>query len=228
MTGRAGRKSHAIVMGIFALSLLSITASDVQAKEKSHYCPQDEVVVGLDERGDIVCSGVVSEPAPLTERIVFVSSSYHTGNLGGIEGADNICTNLAEAAGLYRGYKFKAWLSDSTHSPAADFVRSVVKYVNTMGDQVADDFEDLTDYKLDTPIRYDENGLEPTEQLLVWTGTEGNGEFVDIEESCSEWTSDTTYDERGWYGEHGVAEEGWSKFRTTQCTNIGYIYCFEQ
>jgi hypothetical protein len=227
MTRRAVIKLHAIVMGVFALSLLSITASDVQAKVKSQYCPQDEVMVGLDETGSIVCAGVVNEPAPLTERIVFVSSTTHTGDLGGIEGADNICTNLAEAAGLYRGYKFKAWLSDSTHSPAADFVRSVVKYVNTMGYQVADDYEDLTDYTLDNPIRYDENGHEPPEQLLVWTGTEANGELVDIEESCSGWTSDN-YEDYGWYGEHGVTVEEWTKHRKTRCRNLGYIYCFEQ
>lgn len=54
---------------------------------------------------------------------VFVTSKRYDGNLGGVEGANEICQEHAEAAGLPGEYK--AWISSSTEqSPAHTFNKS--------------------------------------------------------------------------------------------------------
>ena len=64
-------------------------------------------------------SGPVCEPPPVPASCnpckVFVTSTVHDGNLGGLVGADAICNSLASAAGLAGTYK--AWLSDGSGWP---------------------------------------------------------------------------------------------------------------
>jgi len=57
------------------------------------------------------CNGVVDDP-PVCVRRVFITSTVFTSDLGGLEGADATCQNLADAAAL--DGTFKAWLSSST------------------------------------------------------------------------------------------------------------------
>ncbi|MCB1058064.1 MAG: hypothetical protein KDD11_21405, partial [Acidobacteria bacterium] len=59
--------------------------------------------------------------------IVFVTSVGHDGNFGGLAGADAFCQSLADAVSL--GGTFKAWLSDSTTSPADRFAHRSESYV---------------------------------------------------------------------------------------------------
>lgn len=47
-------------------------------------------------------------------RLIFVTSQVYSGDLGGLEGADGFCTDLAKAAG-FKGH-FRAWLSSSVVS----------------------------------------------------------------------------------------------------------------
>ena len=77
-------------------------------------------------------------------KCVFVSSTLHTGDLGGLTGADAICNNLAEAAGFPGTYM--AWLSDSSASPSTLFTQATVPYRRVDGTQVADDWTELTEW----------------------------------------------------------------------------------
>src|SRR5690242_2782849 len=76
-------------------------------------------------------------------KLVFVTSTLQTGNLGGLTGADMICQARAAAGGL-RGI-FKAWLSDTTASPSTRFTRSKKPYVLLDGTVIANNWADLTD-----------------------------------------------------------------------------------
>ena len=98
------------------------------------------------------------EPAPEQMPVVFITSEVFRGNLGGIAGADAHCQRLAENAGLHGTYR--AWLSDSQSSPAADpsFFKSPNGYVRVDGVKVAATWDDLTDGALLAAIEVDENG----------------------------------------------------------------------
>ncbi|MBI5531166.1 MAG: hypothetical protein HY898_00520 [Deltaproteobacteria bacterium] len=61
--------------------------------------------------GNVCPSGFCSSSK--CDLIVFVSDDAFTGNLGGIAGANAICVNLANNAGL--SGTFRAWLGDDTH-----------------------------------------------------------------------------------------------------------------
>eukprot|EP01083_Nonionella_stella_P078539 215007_1 len=127
-----------------------------------------------------------------TERIVFVTSVYYTGSLGGIAGAHSKCQDLAGKAEL--NGTFFPWLSSSTYWPAKDFDKSGGPFVNTKSYKVADDWQDLiTDDGsgyLDNSIAFDEKGGSTSG--LVWTGTSATG----MPESaggdfCDNWTSNS-------------------------------------
>src|SRR4026209_2737248 len=65
--------------------------------------------------------------APLpAHRIVFVTSTVQDGTLGGILGADPLCTKLATDAKLPGAYR--AWLSDRTSSPSSRFPALIALY----------------------------------------------------------------------------------------------------
>jgi hypothetical protein len=55
-------------------------------------------------------------PCDGAECTVFVSSTCHDGDLGGLEGADDICQELSRVAGP--SGSFKVWLSDDSDLPS--------------------------------------------------------------------------------------------------------------
>ena len=106
-----------------------------------------------------VCVGGACEPACNPCR-VFVTSTTHDGNLGGLAGADAICQARAAAAGLPGTYL--AWLSDGSASPATRFLtQSAGPYRLVNGTTIADDWADLTSGDLDAPINITETGDPP-------------------------------------------------------------------
>ncbi|MCW5211662.1 hypothetical protein VU04_01995 [Desulfobulbus sp. TB] len=115
------------------------------------------------------------QPPTQTGKVVFVTSTRHTGNLGGLTGADAICNGLANDAGL-SGY-FKAWLSDSWTSMNQRSVQSDGPYTTVTGVVVAENWEDLTDGDLHAPINIDETGRSVVSAASwnVWTNTNPDG-----------------------------------------------------
>ena len=103
-------------------------------------------------------SSVTSQEASST---VFVTSTRYNGNLGGLAGADAICQERAEAAGLAPGI-YLAWLSvdsGSAGTPLTRFVQSPGPYTLVDGTTiVANNWADLTDGFLAASISLDENG----------------------------------------------------------------------
>ena len=164
------------------------------------------------------------------ERLVFISSSFHTGDLKtegegatGLEGADNICNLRAQEAGLPGTYT--AWLSDSTAHAKDRVTQSKVPYVRTDGVLVADDFTDLLDCGnpecLQAPINNRETGSAIT--AAARTGTNVAGLFDG--QSCGDWT-DTGAD--GILGHTSFQDGQWTNWMPFRCdTNGASIYCFQ-
>src|SRR5262249_60557677 len=79
---------------------------------------------------------------PPSGKLVFVSSTTYTGNLGGLSGADAKCQSLATSAG--HAGTFKAWLSDDVTDAKSRLTHSTMPYVLVDGTIVATGFTDLT------------------------------------------------------------------------------------
>lgn len=167
------------------------------------------------------------------KRVVFVSSTLYTGNMGGLAGADAKCQALATSAGLPGS--FYAWLSAGVTSPETRFLRSTVPYVLPDGTQVAKHWTDLTDGILQHPIDLTEKstpasipadgcgGGKPT----VWTNTRESS-VVWNPDGCSGWTKTTG---AGRLGHAKATNFTWTRFCEGMANSCGWhaaIYCVEQ
>jgi hypothetical protein len=159
--------------------------------------------------------------------MVFLTSTTQQGNLGGLTGADAICQQRAQAASLPGMYK--AWLSDSTQSPATRFVQSSGPYRRVDGVTVAQNCAGLTDGTLDAPITVAENGVVFDDLgFRSWTHTLANGTAGGVlNEHCNNWTSALIGDD-GDEGQVAATNDNWTDFASGTCNNEFHLYCFQQ
>ena len=118
--------------------------------------------------------------------VIFVTSTFVNGNLGGLAGADATCQTAAQGASLPG--TFIAYLSTSTIS-AASRVQNARGWVRTDGLPVADTGADLAAGSLFYPIALDQKG-NPTTTTNSWqaTGTTYQG-VVYSGDTCGDWIS---------------------------------------
>lgn len=162
--------------------------------------------------------------------IVFVTSTEHDGDLGGLAGGDQICNSRAAAAGM-RGRTFVAWLSTSSvdardrlSEPPAGRLGQVDGWVRTDGAFVAASIADLTDGNISGLIDRDEFGAQQEDQN-VWTGTTFDGKA--LESDCSNWTtaSASFFARVGYTG--GLIDGDWTNVASQNCNLTARLYCFE-
>ncbi len=165
----------------------------------------------------------------LTERAnyVFVTSSEHTGALGGLAGADAICQQRATEASLPGMYV--AYLSTSTNS-ARSRLDSARGWQRTDGLPVIDLPSQLTSYLAWYPVSLDEagNDVRPISEQ-VWTGSKVNSQ-VDGVATCMDWTVTTPL--RGAVGRAGsgakrLANDDRTLTSTRACQEMHRLFCFE-
>jgi hypothetical protein len=129
----------------------------------------DAICVAL---GSTAGCDLVTMLAPEFPKLVFVTSTTHNGDLGGLAGADQICNNLASAQNIEG--EFKAWISDGNGSPSGRFTRSEHPYRLVDGTAIAQNYDWLSSGYLDHPIGMDEVGSRVL-QGEVWTDTDSFG-----------------------------------------------------
>ena len=186
-------------------------------------------LVSLDDVDQLIQAHRVAEHP----KIVFVTSSTYSGDLGGLGGADAKCRGLALNAGLLG--TFKAWISgDGASEEARDrLTHADVPYRRVDWVKVADSWDDLTDGTLDNPITVDQNGNTVASQLTVYTNTNANGSMVGVDRECSsggpgpEWNTSSNL-ESGAYGTVGATNSAWSFQTNDACSNLRRLYCFQQ
>lgn len=157
-------------------------------------------------------------------RKVFVSSTVHNGNLGGLLGADGICKQLASSAGLVG--TFRAWLSTGNMS-AADRIGPVFTgfYELTDGTKVAVGLEGLTINPLENAINKNEKGVLVAE-ATAWTNTNSDG--TPSEEDCNSWLWSGIFLHGTTIGSIVATNSNWTKQTTNQtCSSDRHLYCFE-
>jgi len=136
----------------------------------------------------------------LSPHLVFVTSTHHSGSLGGLAGADMICQQRAQAAGLPGTYQ--AWLADANSAPATRMTRHLGPYRLVTGAVIAQGWADLTDSMLATRIDRTEGGvqrggvgcdfMQPTCSFIcaggeVWSNVSGDGTRRATGD-CTSWT----------------------------------------
>ncbi|MCC6600363.1 MAG: hypothetical protein IT223_06775 [Crocinitomicaceae bacterium] len=156
------------------------------------------------------------------------TGGYGSGNLGGLNGADNLCQTRASAAGLSGTYK--AWLSDGSFSAASRLNHYSGEYRLLNGTKIADNWADLTDGSLDNKLNVTEYGLTLPGTVVVYTGTNTDGS-ADGTNNCSNWTSSSP---NVWVrgGNGDVTNTEWTFWVFAGCEGAwgtGWkLYCFEQ
>ena len=153
---------------------------------------------------------------------MFVSNQTFTGALGGLAGADQKCQTAAQAA-MKKG-TFKAWLSDETKGPSTTFVKNPRKYLSTSGLVVANNWTDLTDGALQSPLSVTELGVAAPGDR-TWTTTSTAGAPQAGREQCTNWTSQGN---SGNTGRIGATDATWTDDNKSPCGTTRRLYCFEQ
>jgi len=171
-----------------------------------------------------------SSTCMLESRIAFTTSTLHTGNLGGLTGADSICNMRAAEAGLPGTYM--AWISTDQGSPSTRFVQSTVAYVKVDGVKIADDWTDLVDGTLDAAINQTETGATPQSSTYICNGTARQtwtGTALDGTPSANNCTNFSSTGSTGAIGRNTGGDANWSVCNpSVACTNMAPLYCFQQ
>ena len=125
-------------------------------------------------------------------KTIFISSTTHIGNIGGLAGADAQCNALARAAGLQG--TFKAWLSTPEKDVLTRFNwHSDNVYRDMQGNIVATSPTDLLDGSISSKPTYDENEISHWKEENYWSCTNSDGTYVGGGiYCCMNWTSVTT------------------------------------
>ncbi len=177
-----------------------------------------------------VCDGICENGDCTQGRYVFVTKDTYYGDFNGLDGADELCSQLAFEAGIPGFYA--AWLSTAENqSPAIRFEPSPFPYRLVSGEKVADDFDDLTDGTLDLPIDVDQYGdqIETGDSCqapMVWSNTKGSG-LAENDHDCSGWNS---VNANGNIGQPGMVNSLWSQAPCSprSCNGKNHLYCFQQ
>lgn len=145
------------------------------------------------------------EPANTSDVTFFVTSSTQDGNLGGLEGADEICDELATAVGS-GNRTWRAYLSAENGGDAINARDRIGNgpWENAMGELLAEDLDALHDPALvgDPELFIDENGVRINGQWNgadvnehdIMTGSDSNGMLLmmaDMTTTCEDWTSNS-------------------------------------
>ena len=180
--------------------------------------------------------------------LVFVSSTKSDAALGGPRGADMICAELAESAGL--GGYWMSWTSDPCTSPFKRFEKSTVPYRMIDGTEISSSWDRMTmdppppgmGY-VSAPIDMNEYGeipatpqecgssVNPEQGCFVWTNTNVEGRVAALANNngCLGLTTNNSVFAPSTAGKITSVSRGWTDGASWNCgiDNLR-LYCFEQ
>lgn len=169
---------------------------------------------------------------------VFVTSSLHSGALGGLTEADNLCRMIGQGANLGKS-DFKAWLSSASIAAKDRLAHSTATYTLVDGTTVAigwDGPQGLASGSLFSPINLTERGAKPTDAMIAmcpgpaaWTNTTALGTIAGAND-CTKWASSTNGS--GSWGSPLANDGQWTITKCNAglngCNKSASLYCIEQ
>ena len=186
-----------------------------------------------------VCSGTIWIDVHDRAKIIFVTDSTYTGDLGGSRGADEKCQQEA----VNRNYEgtFLAWLG----SPTDIFYKNTNLYVSSHNDVIARNWNDLTDGNLQNFIAPSSGVVGVIPRKNFWSGVGEDG-YPDTSISaglfpnCGSWTIGTFFvcidvpggtvcdiPVTGGYGSN-VETSNWSSVGEDPCNSRNHLLCIQQ
>jgi hypothetical protein len=160
---------------------------------------------------------------------VFLTSTMHDGDFGGVRGADAECAARASAQRL--GSAWRAWLSDSSTPAFAHIYAAPGGYVLLDGTVVAPTFDTLVSGSLAHAIDLTEEGLPITDgNTEVWTGIAlpgGNNGYCS-DGAGNDWSTSDRNAPFPFVGHSNASDATWTAVYLQFCnrTNVR-LYCFE-
>jgi hypothetical protein len=185
----------------------------------------------------VVVIPLAGDDVPPDFKVVFVTESKWTGNLGGPTGADQKCMDESLLPGSrVKGRKFRAWIGGTSFPSdlqvgTRSFTRSHLPYKTVTGVTVADDYADLVSGTLNAPINASHTGT--IVQTDVWTGirTDGWDGYSDGL-NCAGFTVSNIHSSirgnSGSTGYHWTGQATTGGASNDVCFAQMGLYCFEQ
>lgn len=161
--------------------------------------------------------------------LVFATSTKIYGQVGGLQGGDNLCQfRAANALPAPLPGTYKAWLATQAASPATRFVQSTGPYRLVNGTTIANNWADLTDGSLAAPIDITEHGTAFSDQFTnwAWTNVATNGTSSGAKD-CAGWNSPQSFDDGG-TGATTSSGATWTDYLDDSCGAERRLYCFQQ
>jgi len=172
-------------------------------------------------------------------RLVFLTSTKHTGDLNGVAGADKTCNELAATSPVLTG-TYRAWLLVDGQTLAdrfPEFAEPVAwNFTNLGADLLAKSFQDLVALGPASPVAYTELGA-PRSDVRVWTNITAAGSVAGGD--CAQWTStDGTpalVGHSGFVPDQGPMAQQWHEGRwwtdfvgwQRPCEYLHHLYCIQ-
>jgi hypothetical protein len=166
--------------------------------------------------------------ATQTVNTIFISSSNVPANLGGARTYDQVCNDLATAAGINNsaGTAFAAWVSDSA-SNAATLIANANGFARMDGAPFANSPADITlANRIWYPIVFDETGRPIARGYFPLTGTNPDGTAA-LGFTCNDWTT-TASSARAVFGDALGGPVSWSSGWSSECSGSAPIVCIEK
>jgi hypothetical protein len=178
------------------------------------------VSCGIEATGE----GEGNDGVGTNEYRIFVTSSTTDGDMGGLAGADTLCTNAANSAGLSRNYKALLSTSSTDAVNRLNFTGPIYVVSQGVKTLIAGSGSELWNDNTNNGARIDkdENGL--TVSGSVWTGTNSDGTLF-TSQACSDWTSTAAV---GWTGSTDQFDDRWVESTSGTCVSEFHIYCVSQ
>jgi hypothetical protein len=204
----------------------------------SAYAQSNNVPADLDlilENLNTLLDAVEDSQNLLVPKTIFVTSTLHTGDLGGLAGADGICQGLADAAGsIVPEGEYFALLSTEDVTSSTRFGPITGPFIRPDGVLVAAGFAELfgaigstTARDLINSVSIDEQGEEHIS--TTWTTTSASGtpelDILGPLSACSAWTSTENFAR---VGVSLFKDNRWLNFENNNCDTPNAFYCVQR
>ena len=172
-------------------------------------------------------SGSGDDDSNISHRI-FVTSSTYNGNLGGLIGADIICTTVAGFGGISGSYR--AVMSSSTESANTRLDIDGAVYMKTAAGNVtvATSGDRFWNNDLANPINVDENEATLGAMQGPWTGTNPSGGTSGIGLTCTDWSIGNNSVLGSTGDTSTTASALWVNANGFTCEEMRPLYCIEE
>ena len=169
-----------IIIFAFLFQLLSCNKAEVD-KALADNAPTDIPT-------DNVATEILEDGISSSEHRIFLSSTRHSGNMGGISGANDVCQNLALEAGLKKNYRALLAIDEYSLSDQLSGTSKIFIFKSSVKALVSNSLTELIENKALSNINFDEDSVEITDFINVWTGILNNS----VSNNCSNWTSNSS------------------------------------